>query len=91
MLLHTNLECQLGLLKCRDCGHHVKFSKYTTHLTSTENVSCSNGCANPVTMDTLEDHMRKCPQRKMMCKFASCGCTADVTARMNKLQANNQN
>ena len=80
MLLHNNLECQLGVLKCRDCGELIKFSEYTVHLTSAENTSCPNECSEPVTMGTLEDHMINCPLKKVACKFTAHGCTVSVTS-----------
>ena len=78
ILLHSNLECQLGVLKCQDCGKLIKFSEYISHLT-TESTSCPNGCSEPVTIETLEDHMMNCPLKKVVCKFAAHGCTASVT------------
>ena len=80
MLLHSNLECQLGILKCQDCGKLIKFSDYVTHLTSAEGTSCPNGCTEPVSMETLEDHLMNCPLKKVACKFAAHGCMVSVTA-----------
>ena len=80
MLLHCNLECQLGVIKCQDCGQAIKFSEYVTHLTSAEGTSCPNGCTEPVSMETLEDHVMNCPLKKVACKFASHGCTVSVIA-----------
>ena len=76
MLIHVNLECELGLIKCQDCDKLMSLSEYTSHLN--DDTSCPNGCAEPVSMETLEDHMTNCLLRKLKCKFAECGCAEDV-------------
>ena len=76
MSIHINLECQLGLLKCQDCGKLMKLSEYTSHLN--ENTSYPNSYTEPISAETLEDHMTNYPLRKTKCKFSECGCTEDV-------------
>ena len=78
MLMHCNLECELSIVKCQDCNQLIKFSEYITHLTCA--ASCPNGCGEPVSMETLEDHMMNSLLKKTACKFSDHGCTVNVTA-----------
>ena len=70
ILLHINMECEVGVVQCHQCGRYFKISDYTSHLSDT---SQSNTEVEAVATD-LNVPTQHVPDKMVKCQFAECGC-----------------
>ena len=68
------VECPHYCHYCKASANPQEIDKY--HKTSCQKfpVPCSNNCGESIPLDSIKEHIKKCPRNKVDCAYQSFGC-----------------
>ena len=74
---HTPKKCSYRVVLCEHCGHKVvPGTPVTSHLMVCAElpISCPGNCGDSIQRKRIPDHLSRCPNVLVPCKYAKIGC-----------------